>query len=119
MTGWRANRTTLVAFVALAVVSSALAPCRCVLDVASCHAVEVPDAHGCCDESAGIESVSEDCCDSSLDPFVASTDVPEGTPSELRGFHSTLLTPTTRLVSAFLTHTPPPVLPDRTTVFLI
>ena len=116
---WRANRAALLPLVVLAVLASALAPCRCVLDVAPCHEAEEREAHACCDETAGVQAVSDSCCDEAPDFVAIATDVPEAAPWELRGSHCTQLPSNARLVSHLLATTPPPVLPDRTTVLLI
>lgn len=119
MMRWRANRVALLPLVVLAVLASALAPCRCVFDVAPCHEAEEQEDHGCCDETAGVQAVSDSCCDEAPEFVATATDVPDAAPSELRGHHSTLLPSIARLASHLLATTPPPVLPDRAPVLLI
>jgi hypothetical protein len=115
-----ARRTALAGLVALALAVSAVGPCLCFLNVASCHG-EVPeaDAHACCEKPAGVQAVADGCCDGSPSLVFASTEVPEVTPPTFQDSHigHVPLAQKSTPVAA-VPASPSPSL-DRTTVLLI
>jgi hypothetical protein len=90
------------------------------LDAAACHQeTQESDAHACCEEPPGVQAVADECCDSSPNLVLASTDVREIAPPTVQASH------VEHVPSAKKTKpvAPGPASPspslDRTTVLLI
>ena len=114
------RRAALGGVVALALAVSAIGPCQCLLSTAACHRqAQEADAHACCEKPAGVQAVADECCDTSPDLVLASTDVPEVAPPTLQTGHIGHVLPGQSSMSVDATQAPPPHPPDRTTVLLI
>ena len=114
------RRTVLAGLAALALAVSAIGPCHCLVNAGACHREEQKvDAHACCEKPAGVQAVADECCDSSADLVLASTDVPEVAPPTLQTSHvGNGLTGEQSMPVAAVRMPPSPQL-DRTTVLLI
>jgi hypothetical protein len=117
---WTARRTVLAGLAAFALAVSAVGPCHCLLSAAACHReVQEPDAHACCDSPSGLQAVADECCDSSPELVMASTDVPEVAPPSLLTGVVGPVHPGERSTPVAAVRTPLPPSLDRTTVLLI
>lgn len=117
---WSLQRPALGAVVALAFVASAVGPCHCLLDAASCHReAQAADAHACCEEPAGVQAVSDECCETSPSLVVASTDVPEVVPPTPQTGPVASLLSSERWTPVASVRPLPPLSLERTTVLLI
>jgi len=90
------------------------------LDAASCHReAREADAHACCEEPAGVQAVSEECCDATPEFVVASQDVSKVAPPAFQVAHIPSTYPSVRASVVTTARSLPPLPLDRTTVLLI
>ncbi len=113
-------KAVLAGVAALALAASAVGPCPCVLSAAECHReVQEADAHACCEERAGVQAVSEECCDATPELLVASLDTSRVTPPIVEVAHTPVTHPSVRAAVVITARSLPPLPLDRTTVLLI
>jgi hypothetical protein len=114
-------KAVLAGMASLALAASAVGLCPCVLDAAECHReARQADAHACCEEPAGVQAMSEECCvDATPEPVVASQDVSRVTPPALQVAHTPSTDPSPRTAVVIAVRSLPPLPLDRTTVLLI
>jgi len=113
-------KAVLAGVAAFALVAGSIGLCPCVLDAASCHreAREV-DSHACCEEPAGVQAVSQECCDATPELVVASQNVSKVAPPALQVVHTPATYPSVRAAAVTPARSLPPLPLDRTTVLLI
>ena len=113
-------KAVLAGVAALALAASVVGPCPCVLNAAECHReVREAAAHACCEEPAGVQAVSEECCDATPELVVASPDVSKVTPPTFQVAHTPSTYPSVRAAVVTTARSLPPLPLDRTTVLLI
>ena len=113
-------KAVLAGVAALALTAGAVGPCACMLDAASCHReAREADAHSCCEEPAGVQAVSAECCDATADVVVASPDVSKVTPPNVQVAHTASTYPSVRVEIVAAVRSLPPLPLDRTTILLI
>lgn len=116
----RSFKAILAGVAALALATSAVGPCHCVLTAAACHSeAREAEAHGCCEESAGVQAVSEECCDATPELVVASPDVSKVTPHSFQLAHTPSTYPSVRSAVVASARSLPPLTLDRTTILRI
>ena len=113
-------KAVLAGVAALALAASVVGPCPCVLTAAECHReAREADAHACCEEAAGVQAVSEECCDATPDLVVASLNTFKMTPPIFEVAHTPATYPSARASVMTTARSLPPLPLDRTTVLLI
>jgi hypothetical protein len=112
--------SALAGLAALAVVASAVVPCQCLAEMATCHnEVREASAHACCETPIGMQAVADACCDSDSGPVLVTADVFEVAPPAPQSGVTVSALPGPRSAPVTVPGTLPPPALGRTTVLLI